>query len=144
MNTQRHCKCEINQLVSEITGEKIPASTQIRLPFYSDYGHNIKIGERVFIKANVMITIEDDALIGPGVYLISVNYYLDPKKRRKLELKPVLIRKNAWIGAKATILPGVIIGENAVVAAGAVVTSDVPKNSVVAGVPAKVIKKIEH
>lgn len=76
--------------------------------------------------------------------MISVNYYLDPKKRRKLELKPVLIRKNAWIGAKATILPGVIIGENAVVAAGAVVTSDVPKNSVVAGVPAKVIKKIEH
>lgn len=61
-----------------------------------------------------------------------------------MELKPVLIRKNAWIGAKATILPGVIIGENAVVAAGAVVTSDVPKNSVVAGVPAKVIKKIEH
>lgn len=61
-----------------------------------------------------------------------------------MELKPVLIRKNAWIGAKATILPGVIIGENAVVAAGAVVTSDVPKNSVVAGIPAKVIKKIEH
>ncbi len=150
LNTQRHCKCEINQLVSEITGEKIPASTQIRLPFYSDYGHNIKIGERIFINANVMmvdlggITIEDDALIGPGVYLISVNHYLDPKKRRKLELKPVLIRKNAWIGAKATILPGVTIGENAVVAAGAVVTSDVPKNSVVAGVPAKVIKKIEH
>ncbi|CDF74493.1 Possible maltose O-acetyltransferase [Lactobacillus acidophilus DSM 20242] len=139
----------INWLV-KLLGKKIPASTQIRLPFYSDYGHNIKIGERVFINANVMmvdlggITIEDDALIGPGVYLISVNYYLDPKKRRKLELKPVLIRKNAWIGAKATILPGVIIGENAVVAAGAVVTSDVPKNSVVAGVPAKVIKKIEH
>lgn len=150
LNTQRHCKCEVNQLVGEITGEKIPASTEIRLPFYSDYGRNIKIGERVFINANVMmvdlggITIEDDALIGPGAYLISVNHCLNPKQRRKLELKPVLIKKNAWIGAKATILPGVTVGENAVVAAGAVVTSNVPKNAIVAGVPAKVIKKIDE
>lgn len=149
LNTQRHCKCEVNQLVSEITGEKIPSSTEIRLPFYSDYGHNIKIGERVFINANVMmvdlggITIEDDALIGPGAYLISVNHRLEPNRRKQLELKPVVIKKNAWIGAKATILPGVTIGENAIVAAGAVVTKDVPRNTVVAGMPAKVIKKIE-
>lgn len=85
------------------------------------------------------ITIEDDVLIGPGVYLISVNHH----HRKELELKPVLIKKNAWIGAKATILPGVTVGENAVVAAGAVVTKDVPANTVVAGMPAKVIKKID-
>lgn len=147
LNTQRHCSCEVRQLVSEIIGNPVADTIEIRLPFYSDYGRNIKLGERVFINANVMmvdlggITIEDDVLIGPGAYLISVNHQLDPHHRKELELKPVLIKKNAWIGAKATILPGVTVGENAVVAAGAVVTKDVPANTVVAGMPAKVIKK---
>ncbi|NRO50988.1 DapH/DapD/GlmU-related protein [Lactobacillus helveticus] len=147
LNTQRHCSCEVQQLVSEIIGDPVADTTEIRLPFYSDYGRNIKLGERVFINANVMmvdlggITIEDDVLIGSGAYLISVNHQLDPHHRKELELKPVLIKKNAWIGAKATILPGVTVGENAVVAAGAVVTKDVPANTVVAGMPAKVIKK---
>ena len=114
LNTQRHCSCEVRQLVSEIIGQKIAASTEIRLPFYSDYGHNIKLGERVFINANVMmvdlggITIENDVLIGPGAYLISVNHKLDPQHRKELELKPVVIKQNARIGANATILPGVL------------------------------------
>lgn len=142
LNTQRHCSCEVRQLVSEIIGQKIAASIEIRLPFYSDYGHNIKLGERVFINANVMmvdlggITIENDVLIGPGAYLISVNHKLDPQHRKELELKPVVIKQNAWIGVKATILPGVTVGKNAVV------TKDVPANTVVAGNPAKIIKKI--
>ena len=75
--------------------------------------------------------------------MISVNNQLAPHQRKELDLKPVLIKKNAWIGAKATILPGVTVGENAVVAAGAVVTKDVPANTVVAGMPAKIIKKID-
>lgn len=150
LNTQRHCSCEVRQLVSEIIGQTVASSTEIRLPFYSDYGRHIKLGERVFINASVMmvdlggITIEDDVLIGPGAYLISVNHKLNPKRRKELELKPVTIKKNAWIGAKAIILPGVTVGENAVVAAGAVVTKNVPANTVVAGVPAKVIKKIPN
>ena len=144
LNTQRHCSCEVRQLVSEIIGQKIAASTEIRLPFYSDYGHNIKLGKRVFINANVMmvdlggITIENDVLIGPGAYLISVNHKLDPQHRKELELKPVVIKQNAWIGAKATILPGVTVGKNAVV------TKDVPANTVVAGNPAKIIKKLQN
>lgn len=148
LNTQRHCNCEIRQLLSEIIGDPIAESTEIRLPFYSDYGHNIKLGERIFFNANVMmvdlggITIEDDVLTGPGAYLVSVNRKLTPSKRRELDLNSVLIKKNAWIGAKAVILPGVTVGENAVVAAGAVVTKDVEANTVVAGVPAKIIKKI--
>lgn len=148
LNTQRHCNCEIRQLLSEIIGDTIAESTEIRLPFYSDYGHNIKLGERIFFNANVMmvdlggITIEDDVLTGPGAYLVSVNRKLTPSKRRELDLNSVLIKKNAWIGAKAVILPGVTVGENAVVAAGAVVTKDVEANTVVAGVPAKIIKKI--
>ena len=68
------------------------------------------------------ITIEDDVLIGPKVNIITENHPLDPKERKNLLLKSVLIRRNAWIGAGATILPGVTIGENAVVAAGSVVT----------------------
>ena len=144
LNTQRHCSCEVRQLVSEIIGQKIAASIEIRLPFYSDYGHNIKLGKRVFINANVMmvdlggITIENDVLIGPGAYLISVNHKLDPQHRKELELKPVVIKQNAWIGAKATILPGVMVGKNAVV------TKDVPANTVVAGNPAKIIKKLQN
>lgn len=150
LNTQRHCSCEVRQLISEIIGRQVPNSTEIRLPFYSDYGRNIKLGERVFINANVMmvdlggITIEDDALIGPGVYLITVNHQLVAQHRKELELKPVVIKQNAWIGAKATILPGVTVGKNAVVAANAVVTKDVPANTMVAGIPAKVIKKIAN
>ena len=79
LNAQRHYECEARQLISEITGQKIPKSTEIRLLFYTDYGNNIKIGERVFINSNVMmvdlsgITIEDDVLIGPGAYLPSVT-----------------------------------------------------------------------
>lgn len=144
LNTQRHCSCEVRQLVSEIIGQKIAASIEIRLPFYSDYGHNIKLGERVFINANVMmvdlggITIENDVLIGPGAYLISVNHKLDPQHRKELELKPVVVKQNAWIGAKATILPGVTVGKNAVV------TKDVTANTVVAGNPAKIIKKLQN
>ena len=86
------------------------------------------------------ITIEDDVLIGPGAYLISVNHQLKPKQRKELELKPVVIERNAWIGAKAMILPGVTSGENA---AGAVASKNVPANTVVADIPARIIKKIK-
>jgi acetyltransferase-like isoleucine patch superfamily enzyme len=88
------------------------------------------------------ITIEDDVLIGPKVNLITENHPLDPANRKALISKPIVVKRNAWIGAAATILPGVTIGENSVVAAGALVTSDVPPNTVVGGVPAKIIKSI--
>jgi acetyltransferase-like isoleucine patch superfamily enzyme len=88
------------------------------------------------------ITIEDHVLIGPKVNLITENHPLNPADRRALICKPIVIKRNAWIGAGATILPGVTIGENAVVAAGAVVSKDVPGNAIVGGVPAKIIKTI--
>jgi acetyltransferase-like isoleucine patch superfamily enzyme len=89
-----------------------------------------------------LITIEDDVMIGPKVNLITENHPLDPGDRKTVLLKPIVVKRNAWIGAAATILPGVTIGENAVVAAGAVVSRDVPPNSIVAGIPAKVIKMV--
>ena len=148
LNTGAHSQAEIRRVLSTVTGQQIDDSVEIRLPIYSEYGRHLKIGKQVFINSNVMFTdlggieIQDHALIGPRVNIISVNHPLDPAKRRGLELRPVTIKQNAWVGANATILPGVTIGENAVVAAGAVVSRDVPANAVVAGVPAKVIKRI--
>jgi acetyltransferase-like isoleucine patch superfamily enzyme len=88
------------------------------------------------------ITLEDEVLLGPRVNLVTENHPLDPTDRRALICKPIIIKRKAWIGAGATILPGVTIGENAVVAAGAVVSKDVPANTVVGGIPARVIKTI--
>ena len=88
------------------------------------------------------ITLEDNVLIGPRANIISVNHPAEPQARRGIILNPVRICKNAWIGANATILPGVTVGENAIVAAGAVVSKYVPPNTVVGGVPAKIIKTI--
>lgn len=81
-------------------------------------------------------------MIGPNVSLITENHPLDPDDRKTVLFKPIVVKRNAWIGAAATILPGVTIGENAVVAAGAVVSRDVLPNTVVAGVPAIIVKTL--
>lgn len=138
----------IRRLLSEITGAQIDASTTILAPFHINLGVFTRIGKNVFINHNCTfldiggITIEDDVLIGPKVSLITEGHPLNPAERKTLLVKPVVIKRNAWIGAGATILPGVTVGENSVVAAGAVVSKDVPANTVVAGVPARIIKAI--
>lgn len=148
LNSQPASQREIRQILGNVTGQKIDDSVEIRLPIRSDYGANLKIGKQVFINSNVMFTdlggieLEDKVLVGPNVTIISVNHPLDPEKRRGVELKSVRIEENAWLGANSTILPGVTVGKSAVVAAGAVVSKDVPAYTVVAGVPAKVIKKV--
>ena len=88
------------------------------------------------------ITIDDGALIGHGVVLATLNHDMDQEKRQQLHPAPIHIGKRVWIGANATITAGVTIGDNSVVAAGAVVTKDVPANVVVGGVPARIIKEI--
>ncbi|EEU30727.1 putative maltose O-acetyltransferase [Limosilactobacillus coleohominis 101-4-CHN] len=148
LNSSAATQEEIREVIGKITGHKIDDSVEIRLPIRSDYGANLKIGKGVFINSGVMFTdlggieLADNVLVGPNATIISVNHPLDPQKRHTVEMKPVYIDKNAWLGANSTILPGVTVGQNAVVAAGAVVTKDVPANTVVAGVPAKVIKRI--
>ena len=138
----------IRDLLSEIIGCRIDESTTIFVPFYTNFGKFITIGKNVFINHACSfldmggITIEDDVLIGPKVNLVTENHPLDPVDRRALLTKPIVIKRNAWIGAGATVLPGVTVGENAVVAAGAVVSKDVAPNTVVGGVPAKFIKNI--
>jgi len=140
---------EIRERLSEIIGTKIDASAIVFAPFYTNFGRFTQIGKNVFINHACSfldmggIIIEDEVLLGPRVNLTTENHPLDPANRRALICKPILIKRNAWIGAGATILPGVTIGENAVVAAGAVVAKDVPANTIVGGVPAKIIKQID-
>lgn len=136
--------------LSEIIASSLDESTTVFTPFYTNFGRFIDIGKHVFINHACSfldmggITLEDHVLLGPRVNLITENHPLSPSERRGMLCQPILIKRNAWIGAGATILPGVTIGENAVVAAGAVVNKDVPDNAVVAGVPAKIVKKIGH
>jgi acetyltransferase-like isoleucine patch superfamily enzyme len=139
---------QVRKLLTEITGSEVDETTTLAIPFYTNFGRFIKIGKRVYINHACSfldmggITLEDDVLIGPKVNLITENHPLDLVDRRALISKPILIKRNAWIGAAATILPGVTIGENSVVAAGAVVSKDVPANTVVGGVRAKIIKSL--
>jgi len=139
---------QVRERLSEIIGSPIDKSTTVFAPFYTNFGKHIKLGKGIFINHACSfldlggITIEDNVQIGPRVNITSENHPLDPSNRKALDLKPVVIKRNAWIGAGATILPGVTVGENAVVAAGAVVNKDVSDNTVVGGVPAKLIKEI--
>jgi len=139
---------EMRNRLSEIIESKIDNSTTVFVPFFTNFGKHIKLGKNIFINHACTfldlggITIEDDVQIGPKVNLITENHPVDPSQRKYLDLKSIRIKRNAWIGAGATILPGVTIGENSVVAAGAVVNNDVPDNSVVGGIPAKLIKPL--
>ena len=139
---------EVRRVLGKIIGQKVDETTTLFIPFYTNFGRFIRIGRNVFINHGCSfldlggITIEDDVLIGPNVQLITENHPVKPSERKALDLKAILIKKNAWLGAGAIILPGVTVGENSVVAAGAVVTKDVPDNVVVAGIPAKIIKDI--
>jgi Acetyltransferase (isoleucine patch superfamily) len=141
-------KEEINSIFSELIGKKVDSSFFMIPPFYSDFGENIVIGKNVFVNHACTfmdrggITLEDNVLIGPKVNLITTNHPINPTERRATISQPIVIRKGAWIGVGATVLPGVTIGENSIVAAGAVVSKDVPDNSIVGGVPAKFIKSI--
>jgi acetyltransferase-like isoleucine patch superfamily enzyme len=140
---------ESRNRISEIIGKEIDQSTTIFIPFHTNFGKHTWIGKNVFINHACSfldlggITIEDNVLIGPPVNLVTENHPVDPTQRKSLVLGAILIKKNAWIGAGATILPGVTIGENSIVTAGAIVNKDVPDNCIFGGVPAKFIKTIE-
>lgn len=139
---------EIRELLSKITNTKIDESVIVFTPFNINYGKHTKIGKNVFINFDCVfldlggITIEDNVLIAPKVSLLTEGHPISIEDRHSLIPKPIHIKRNAWIGANATILQGVTIGENAIVAAGAVVAKDVPDNTIVGGIPAKILKLI--
>ena len=150
INNQYHEPEELAALFSELIGKPVGEGFGLFPPFYTDFGKNITIGKNVFINAGCKfqdqggIIIEDDALIGHAVILATLNHGLAPEKRQQLHPAPIHIKKGVWIGAGAIVTQGVTIGEHAVVAAGAVVNRDVPPYTIVGGVPAKVIKKINE
>ena len=138
----------IRSLLSRIIDVDVDATTMVFPPFQINYGRNTKIGKNVFINFDCTfldlggITIEDNVMLAPKVTLLSEGHPVSPNERQSLVPGHIHIKKNAWIGASATILQGVTIGENAVVAAGAVVSKDVPANTIVGGIPARHIKNI--
>jgi acetyltransferase-like isoleucine patch superfamily enzyme len=142
---------KVREIFSELTGRKVDDTFILIPPFYSAYGLDIRVGRRVFINQCCTlydmggVDIADQVMIGPNVNIITTGHPLEPSQRRAyVESKPIVIEKNVWIATGATILGGVIVGENSVVAAGAVVTKDVPPSSFVAGVPAKVIRSLDE
>jgi acetyltransferase-like isoleucine patch superfamily enzyme len=140
---------EVRALFSELIGKKVDDSFLLIPPFYTTGGTDIRIGRNVFINQNCTfydlggLDIEDDVMIGPNVSILTSGHPLEPSQRRAAVIaKPIVIEKNVWIAAGATILGGVTVGENSVIAAGSVVTKDVPANTLVGGNPARVIRSI--
>ncbi|WP_130860581.1 sugar O-acetyltransferase [Gracilibacillus phocaeensis] len=150
LNTSYHSKAEIVEIFRRLTDSDVDDSFMCFPPFYTDFGKNIDIGKNVFFNTGCSfqdrggIYIGDGALIGMNVNIATLNHGFTPETRSTTYAAPVHIGQHAWIGTAATILPGVTIGDHAVVGAGAVVTKDVPENTVVAGVPAKVVKEINE
>ena len=117
LNTAYHTPDEVRDMLSEVFGYQVPQSLRVFPPFYTDFGKNI-------------------------VVFATLNHGLAPEKRKSTCPAPIVRGRNVWVGSNATILQGVTIGDNAIIAAGAVVTKNVAANTIVGGVPAKFIKSI--
>ena len=149
MNTGYHNESEVRDYLRQITGSEIPDTVRVFPPLNINYGPGVRFGDDCFLNFGCTllalggITIEDGVFIGPHCVLATEYHPEDPATRHSLLTKPIVIGKNAWLGADVKVLAGVTIGENAIVAAGSVVTKDVPANMVVAGSPAKVIRPID-
>ena len=149
LNTSYHTPQEIIEIMSRLTHKKIDESFRLFPPFYADFGKNISFGKNVFVNSCCHfqdqggIKIGDGVFIGHNVVFATATHDLNPRMNRKLFYKPIEIKNNVWIGSNATILQGVTIGEWSVIAAGAVVTKNVEPFTVVGGIPAKFIKKVD-
>lgn len=149
LNRLSHGDAEIRILFAELIGCELDDAFALIPPFYCTGGEDTRIGRNVFINQNCTmydlggIEIGDDVMIGPNVSIITSGHALAPAQRRSVSIaRPIVIERNVWIAAGATIIGGVTIGENSVVAAGSVVTKDVPANMLMGGNPARVIRSI--
>jgi acetyltransferase-like isoleucine patch superfamily enzyme len=140
---------QIRALFSELIGVSVDETFSLIPPFYTTGGENIRVGRNVFINQNCTlydlggIDIGDEVMIGPNVSLITSGHPIAPSQRRAgVTASPIVLERNVWLGAGVTIIGGVTVGENSVVAAGSVVTRDVPPNTLVGGNPARVIRSI--
>ncbi len=150
LNSAYHTPDEVRALLSRLFGYEVPKTFRVFPPFYTDFGKNIHVEEGVFINAcchfqdHGGVTIGEGSQIGHNVVFATLNHGIAPSDRYHTYPKPIRLGRNVWVGSNATILSGVTIGDNAIVAAGAVVTKDVPANTIVGGVPAKVIRSIDN
>ena len=139
---------QVRELLSRLFAYPVDPTLRVFPPFYTDFGKNIRIGKHVFINAcchfqdHGGVTIGDGCLIGHNVVFATLNHDENPANRIAMTYAPIVLGKNVWVGSNSTILQGVTIGDGAIVAAGAVVTKDVPANTIVGGVPAKPIRNI--
>jgi acetyltransferase-like isoleucine patch superfamily enzyme len=149
LNASYHEPEEIRALFSKLIGKPVDESFSMFPPFYTDCGKNIAVGKNVFINSGCRfqdqggIAIGDGAFIGHNVVLATLNHGVKPEDRTTTYPAPVIIGKNVWIGSNATVVPGVTIGDNSIIAAGAVVTKNVDTNTIVGGNPSRIIRKIE-
>lgn len=149
LNNKYHAPEEIRELFSKLTDSEVDETFRLFPPFYTDCGKNIKVGKNVFINACCKfqdqggITIGDGCLVGHNVTIATLNHEINPEKRSCIIPKPVKIGKNVWIASDSTILPGVEIGDGAIIGAGSVVTKNVPENTIATGNPARFLRKIE-
>ena len=141
---------EVRALFSELIGTPVDESFLLIPPFYTAGGNEIRVGRNVFINQNCTfydlggLDIADDVMVGPNVNLITTGHPVEPSQRRAITIgKPIVIERNVWIAAGAIVIGGVTVGENSVIAAGSVVTKNVPANTLVGGNPAKVIRSID-
>ena len=137
---------QVRDIIGRITGREVDESVAVFPPFYSEFGKNLTFGEGVFINMGCRfqdtggITIGDGTLVGHGSTLTTLNHSVDPDRRADMLPAPIVIGRKVWLGASVTVVPGVTIGDGAIVGAGSVVTKDVEADTIVAGVPARVIR----
>ena len=150
INTVYHEPDELAELFFELIGKPVGDRFALFPPFYTDFGKNINIGKNVFINAGCKfqdqggVYIGDDVLIGHSVVLATLDHDIDPYKRQMLHPAPIRIGNRVWIGSNVTITKGVTIGDNSIIAAGAVVNKDIPPDVIAGGVPARIIRPIEE
>lgn len=148
INSTYHAPAELRALMSELIDSELDEDFGLFPPFYTDCGMNIKIGKGTFINMGCAfqdwggISIGEGCLIGHNCTICTVNHSKDPAQRGDMVCAPVKLGKHVWVGANVTILPGVTVGDGAIIAAGAVVSKNVEANTIVGGVPAKMIKQI--
>lgn len=148
LNGAYHSMPEVRDLFARLFGKPVDPSFRVFPPFYTDFGKNITVGKNVFINACCHfqdqggITLGDNCLVGHNVVFATLNHGFAPEERQSMLPAPIVVGRNVWIGSNSTILQGVTIGDNSIIAAGSVVTKDVPTNAIVAGVPARFIRSI--
>lgn len=148
LNSAYHTPDEVREMLAGLFGKPVNPTLRVFPPFYTDFGKNIHIGKNVFINAcchfqdHGGITLGDGCQIGHNVVFATLNHGNSSEDRPTTYPAPIVLEKNVWVGSNSTILPGVTVGDNAIIAAGAVVTKDVPADSIVGGVPARFIKSI--